>query len=144
MNKEQIENECEKAMRLIFRGECKKGVNALTALAEQGYPEAQCELGGIHCKGQGVDRDYEQALKWYGGAAEQGYAEAQYQLGWMYKGGLGVEKNTTKALEYFQLAANQGHFFAKHAVLSLSPENLKPDEVQKRFVEEIKKSYYRC
>ena len=52
--------------------------------AEQGDISAQYNLGGMYRKGQGVTKDFREALTWYRKAAEQGLADAQYSLGWMY------------------------------------------------------------
>lgn len=49
----------------------------LSPLAEEGDPEAQYRLGVMHSEGQGVQRDYGQALVLYRRAAEQGHWEAQ-------------------------------------------------------------------
>ena len=38
----------------------------------------------MYYNGDGVLKDYKQALKWFTKAAEQGYADAQYNLGIMY------------------------------------------------------------
>ena len=52
--------------------------------AEQGFAEAQYNLGVRYDQGQGVPQDYAEAVKWYRKAAEQGDAEAQLNLGVMY------------------------------------------------------------
>ena len=48
--------------------------------AEQGYADAQCNLGYCYDKGQGVPQDYSEAVKWYRKAAEQGNEYAKEQL----------------------------------------------------------------
>ncbi len=52
-------------------------------LAAQGYAYAQYNLGGMFHEGQGVPRDYAEAVKWYRKAAKQGYSQAQYNVGVM-------------------------------------------------------------
>ena len=39
--------------------------------AEQGYPLAQSNLGGMYANGLGVAQDYTEAVDWYRKAAEQ-------------------------------------------------------------------------
>jgi TPR repeat protein len=57
----------------------------LEKAAEQGFAEAQYELGGMYYIGEGgVPEDDEEALKWFRKAAEQGHAEAQYKVGFSY------------------------------------------------------------
>ena len=58
-------------------------------LAEQGYANAQYNLGVCYYNGEGVERDYEQAVYWYEKTAEQGQEFAQYNL----KKLIGVTKN---------------------------------------------------
>lgn len=48
--------------------------------AEQGSPEAQCELGKCCANGKGVVEDGAEAEKWFRKAAEMDYAEGQYYL----------------------------------------------------------------
>jgi uncharacterized protein len=55
--------------------------------AEQGYAEAQYNLGVMYGNGNGVVQDYAEAVKWYRLAAEQGNAKAQNNLGVMYEYG---------------------------------------------------------
>ena len=76
--------------------------------AEQGFKEAQYNLGVIYDHGQGVDVNYKKAIEWYEKVAEQGYADAQYNLGVMYYHGHGVDVNYKKAIEWYEKAAKQG------------------------------------
>ena len=48
--------------------------------AEHGYARAQFNLGVRYENGLGVNKDVEEAVKWYRKAAEQGYAPAQEKL----------------------------------------------------------------
>lgn len=52
--------------------------------AEQGYADAQYNLGVCYKNGTGTQKDEAEAVKWYRLAAEQGHADAQYNLGWCY------------------------------------------------------------
>ena len=63
------------------RGDYATALRELRPLANQGVAEAQCNLGVMYSKGQGVPQDDDEAVKWYRKAAEQGHAEAQFQLG---------------------------------------------------------------
>ena len=45
-----------------------------------GYAPAQFNLGRSYEKGEGIDKDREKALYWYGKAARQGDADAQARL----------------------------------------------------------------
>ena len=55
--------------------------------------EAQFMMGAMYNSGQGVARDYVEAVKWFLNAAEQGHTQAQYNLGRMYQNGRGVQQD---------------------------------------------------
>lgn len=74
----------------------------------------QCEIGDEYFFGRGVERDVEEAAKWYAMSAERGYAVAQYNLGLMYETGHGVEKDEKKSMKYYRMAAEQGHAPAEY------------------------------
>ncbi|MDW1576616.1 tetratricopeptide repeat protein [Vibrio sp. Vb2880] len=76
--------------------------------AEQGYAPEQDALGVMYYKGEGVLKDYKQAVSWYRKAAEQGYASAQNNLGFMYGMGEGVIQDYNQAVSWYRKAAEQG------------------------------------
>ena len=59
-------------------------------------------------KGLGANRDYREAMRWYGKAAAQGDSYAQYKLGWMYLNGLGVTEDKVEAYKWFYIASLNG------------------------------------
>ncbi len=75
--------------------------------AEQGYAEAQFNLGLMYFEGQGVPQDYAEAVRWHRKAAEQGYARAQFLLGMMYFLGQGVPEDEAQAHMWINLAASR-------------------------------------
>lgn len=84
-------------------------IEKYTAKAEEGDVDSQYNLGIIYYHGEGVPRDYEQALSWFHKAAEQDDADAQFNLGFMYGRGEGIEKSHDQSLAWFRRAAVQGH-----------------------------------
>jgi hypothetical protein len=48
--------------------------------AQQGYLEAQCQLGLLYVAGAGVDREYEKGINWIKQAAKQGHSRARKLL----------------------------------------------------------------
>ena len=76
--------------------------------AEQGFAQAQYNLGVMYENGRGVRQDYIQAVQWYRKAAEQGIAQAQYNLGLMYAKGEGVRRDHKIAKEWFGKACDNG------------------------------------
>lgn len=92
-----LENDPEMAAGWFFRA------------AEQGYADAQFNLGLLYASGEGVPQDMAQAAELFRKAAEQGHVDAQNNLGALYFTGEGVDRNEKKAIEWFEKAAAQGN-----------------------------------
>ncbi len=84
--------------------------------AEQGYADAQNNLGYCYYKGQGVAQDCREAVKWYRKAAEQGYATAQGWMGYCYEHGQGVQQDYREAVKWYRKAAEQGDADAQNSL----------------------------
>ena len=87
----------------------KEAVKWYRLAAEQGYVDAQFNLGVVYDNGEGVPQDYAEAVKWYRLAAEQGSAKAQNNLGIMYEYGDGVIQDNTMAHMWYNIASANGH-----------------------------------
>lgn len=83
-------------------------LKSLLALAQQGHPVAQFNLGIKYDFGQGVEKDPEHAVRWYRLAAAQGHGSAQFNLAGMYFEGLGVQRDLVRATMWFTLSAEAG------------------------------------
>ena len=68
--------------------------------------ETQFNTGRSYFYGQGVRKDYAEAVKWYRKAAEQNHAKAQVNLGFAYANGQGT-KDYTEAVKWYRKAAEQ-------------------------------------
>jgi TPR repeat protein len=90
------------------------------ASAEQGDAEGQYQLALVYSRGLGVEKDFDQALKWNRLAAEQGHAKAQYNLGMMYYFGKGVPLDKVIAYQWVLLSAAGGEQAAKDGVIALA------------------------
>jgi TPR repeat protein len=77
--------------------------------AEQGCAPAQFNLGICYYNGNGIEKNFKEAVKWYRMAAEQGYAPAQCNLGTCYYEGDGVVKNFKEAVKWYRIAAEEGY-----------------------------------
>jgi len=84
------------------------------AKAEKGDKIAQFDLGLMYDDGEGVPRDYKEAVKWYRKAAEQGYFKAQHNLGVMYAIGNGVPQDDKLAVKWYRKGAEQGSPNSQH------------------------------
>lgn len=78
-----------------------------TALAGQGWHEAEASLGSLYSSGSGVPRNYAMAVKWYRLAAEGNDPRAQALLGWAYDEGRGVAQDKGRAFRLYLQAAEQ-------------------------------------
>ena len=80
--------------------------------ADQGDSMAQYFVGQMYRKGDGVEKNPEQAVLWYRKAADQDNVPALYNLGWMYDLGEGVPRNLDEAISWYKKAARQGDQYA--------------------------------
>ncbi len=78
-------------------------------LALQDNVEAQTYLGFMYSKGQWVEVDFKQAIRWYREAADKGYMVAQHNLGINYNSGNGISKDYKEAVKWYRKAAKQGY-----------------------------------
>jgi TPR repeat protein len=77
--------------------------------ADQGFSQADCNLGVIYENGAGVDRDPAEAVRLYRLAAEKGNAQAQCNLGMECVYGKNVPRDPVEALAWFMVSANSGY-----------------------------------
>ena len=87
--------------------------------AEQGYGEAQYNLGLMYDNGEGVEINKQEAIKWYKKSAKKGIAQAQYDLAVTYYNGDGIKQDIGEAIYWFQKAAKQGYESSIQALKAL-------------------------
>jgi uncharacterized protein len=97
MSGQVLDNDPELAAGWFFRS------------AEQGYADAQFNLGLMYANGEGVEVDTSLAVDLFKQAAEQGNVDAQNNLAAMYYTGEGIDRDVDKAIEWFEKAAKQGN-----------------------------------
>jgi TPR repeat protein len=106
----------EDAIDAHYKGNHAQALELLSPIAEEGNAIAQGLLGQMYLRGEGVNQDYQQAVKWFLLAAEQWDAYSQGKLGGMYDAGLGVVQDNKEAVKWLQLAAEQGEVLAQTAL----------------------------
>lgn len=67
------------------------------------------DLGFCYMTGTGVERNYDEALKWLHQAVELDDPYAKSHLGEMYKNGWGVSPDDAEAAKWFRRSADQGY-----------------------------------
>ena len=73
----------------------------------------------MYAFGQGVDKDYAEALQWFRKSAEQGVPQAQFNLGVFYENGYGLDKDMKIARQWYKTAADQGLEEARKKLVEL-------------------------
>lgn len=83
--------------------------NFSTALeaAKKGDTEAMNTLGSMYMTGNGVGKNYSEAMKWLEKSASKGNSKAMMNLAAMYRDGNGVLPNGELAYSWFNLAADR-------------------------------------
>ncbi len=76
--------------------------------AEKGSAIAAINLAKRYMDGDGVPKDYVEALKWYRKAAEKGHARAMFNLGFLLETGPGVVRNEAEAVKWYRKAEAKG------------------------------------
>jgi TPR repeat protein len=122
----------QKGVAAYKRGDYATEMKEWRPLAEQGYANAQFNLGLMYDKGKGVPQDYAAAARWYRKAAEQGHVGAQFNLGFIYSNGKGVPQDYAAAVRWHRKAAEQGHVAAQ---LNLGVAYAKGEGVPQDFVQ---------
>jgi len=84
-----------------------RAVAMYRAAAEQGYAPGMHGLGEMYAKGEGVDKDVEQAVAWFTRAADAGHDKSLRLLIGAYKDGdLGLSADPDKVLVYQERLAS--------------------------------------
>jgi TPR repeat protein len=109
-----------------------EGVKWYRKAAEQGFMEAQHNLGLCYYTGVGIAKDATEAANWFRKAAQQGKVQSQLNLGVCYAEGEGVGKDYVEAYMWFSLAAAQGNEHAKVAKADLA-RMMTPEQIAKGF-----------
>jgi TPR repeat protein len=77
--------------------------------ADQGFPNAQHNMGLLYERGDGVSRDSREALRWYRKAAAHGFVPSQLAVGTLYESGrAGMPVDHVEAMRWFLRAAARG------------------------------------
>lgn len=97
-----------------------EAVNYYRLAAEQGNALGRLGLGMMYAKGEGVDKNMDEARKWTTLSAQQGLDEAVFILAMAYiEGGLGLDngaRSGAEALSWIKRAADKNHVAAMTAL----------------------------
>lgn len=93
-----------------------EGVYWLKEKADSGDRVAQFSLAEAYRNGEGLQKDYTTAARWYQRSAEQNYPPSQYRLGLLYANGQGVPQDYELAAVWLRKAARQDHSDSQYMV----------------------------
>ena len=99
----------ENALDRYDRQEYATAVTLLAEAAEAGSADAMYLLGYSYEYGQGVEKNNEQAARFYARGAEAGNDKAMCALGYCYENGKGLAVNFEKAAEWYKESAEAGN-----------------------------------
>ncbi len=114
--------EYQRGQEAYDSGDLKAAFTIWEPLAERGDAAAQFNLGEMYYEGQGVEKDYGDAFKWFSKAAKQRYVKAQYNLGWMYYNGEGIPKDNIYACMWLSVAEVNGYDGAESLIEDITKE----------------------
>ena len=90
-------------------GEDESAMRYYRLAADAGDAEAMAAIATMYAGGDGVPRDYDQAVSWYQKAADAGHHRSLLVLGTAYhEGSLGLEKQTEYGRSLLKRAADEG------------------------------------
>lgn len=96
-----------------FESKNYNGAYKLFEESAQLNPNAMFNLGIMHMKGQGCQKDNLVAKDWFEKAAEHNHLQAVSSLAIFYEKGMHGEADSTKALEFYKKAADLGNVEAQ-------------------------------
>ena len=85
-------------------------------------------IAQVYYTGRGVERNLDEAEKWFKKLAEKGHKQSQGFLGVMYYRGIGVEKNLDEAKKWFLEGAKQGDYVSTEYLAKMHFEGLGGEE----------------
>ena len=103
-----LANQFQEGLDAIHETNYEVALKKLLPLAARGHSAAQYNLGVMSEWGNGVPKDYAEALKWYKLSAEGSHKDAQNNLGAMYSKGEGVEQSFVEAFKWFVISSENG------------------------------------
>ena len=113
----------EDGLAHFSRNENEQGAECMRKAAEQGNAFGALLLGKCYYTGQGLTKDYAEAIRWFTKAEEIGeLAEARLFLGICHYNGEGVEKNAQEAEKWLQLAKEGGNEEAGNILEEIAQE----------------------
>ncbi len=113
--------------------------------ANNGYPDAQFYMGEYYFYGNeiiGIDKNNNEAVKWYLKAAEKKHAGAANRVGFMFENGLGVPKDLPHAKYWYEKAYTLSPKRYEYDVRRLSDVESSPKAANQNDIDADLLTYY--
>ncbi len=81
----------------------------LKRAAEDGYAQAEADIGELYEDGLGAKQDYARAMAWYQKAADQNNPDGQNDIGALYEHAHGINQDYAQSMAWRRKAADQGY-----------------------------------
>ncbi|HNY80383.1 MAG: hypothetical protein RBS72_20755 [Sedimentisphaerales bacterium] len=101
-------DQMEQARQLLRSQNYQDAYSILMNLAQQGHAEAMFFLALMYDRGNGVQQDVRESVRWYTRSSLGGWSDSMFNLGQKYHKGEGVEADQVKAADLFFLVATTG------------------------------------
>jgi localization factor PodJL len=85
-------------------------------------------LGVSYAQGQGTQKDYSEAARWFAKAAGLGVVNSQFNLAVLYERGLGVPQSLLDAYKWYAIAAAEGDQESRSRIEALKTQ-LSPEAI---------------
>jgi len=92
-------DQMEQARQLLRNQNYQNAYPILMNLAQQGHAEAMFFLALMYDRGNGVQQDARESVRWYTRSALGGWSDSMFNLGQKYHKGEGVEADQVKAAD---------------------------------------------
>lgn len=113
----------------LVSGDFDKALQTFVPLAETSdHAYAQYFLARMYAEGRGVEKNPQEAAKWFRKAAEKGVQDAQFRLGGLYERGEGVPQDMEYAYGWYSVSAHIGNPKAA-AAIEAAGSKLSADEL---------------
>lgn len=115
-------------------------LSLLIESANEGYADAQYQLANLLIKGEEVEQDYHNAIKYLEKAVSQNHPQAMYDLAFLYQNGYGCSTDYKKAFELYKKSAELGFVDSIHQVAAYYWEGLGVVKDETKAIEWFKKA----
>jgi len=119
MDDSSLKSTFNKGMEYVSINKFEKGLPYIKTAANNHYEQAEHVLGLMYIKGDGVEKNYQQAYYWFSKAARAGNISAMYDVGAMIYNGEGVKADKQKAMNIYIMVAEKGHVMAMKELVKI-------------------------